>query len=277
MKMGNKLFGLIILGIGILFLLTNIGIIHMNVGTFISTYWPLIIIYFGLKRTMGGLIYFTRKLSDGKWRINKLFWGLFILAIGIMLQGNKLNYFDVSWGQFWNWTWPILIIYFGLSLLFNRGSDLIVVDLSGKYRDDHSDQSDYEDVFQRRKSTSNIKKKQLIGDIRFGKSPWQIEDLQAWVGIGDISLDLSTAMLKEGVNTIDLSGGIGDVKILVPDGLPIKVNVNVKLGDVKVFDNRQSGSSRFVSYESENYATANTKVDIFIQLSIGDVKIKRVD
>ena len=271
--MANKIIGLIVLCIGLIFLLTNVGAISMNIGTVISTYWPLIIIYFGLRQVLRGLIYFTRKLRDGKWRINKLFWGLFVLAIGTVVQGNNLDYFQISWGQFWSWTWPILIIYVGLSMLLNRGGDLIVVDLSGKY-----DEDDYSvSKKKKRKFSANVKQKHLIGDVRLGNTPWQIEDLQAWVGIGDISLDLSTAMLKEGVNTIDLSGGIGDVKILVPEQLPVKVNVDVKLGEVKVFDNKQSGTSRRVSYESENYATADKKVEIYIQLSIGDVKVKRVD
>lgn len=273
--MTNKIFGALILVIGLLFLLSNIGVVEMNIGTFISTFWPLLIIYFGIRQVFRGLVYFSRKLSDGKWKINKLFWGMVITAFGVTLQGNHLGYFYISSGQFWSWIWPILIIYFGLSIIFNRKSDLIVIDLSNKYDDDDADR----DTFGHRKTKriTSIKRKHLIGDIKLGKTPWQIEDLQTWVGIGDISIDLSTAMLKEGENVIDLSGGIGDVKILVPDALPVKINVDVKLGEVKIFENRQSGTSRFVSYESENYALADKKVAIYVQLSIGDVKVKRVD
>ncbi|MCT8140408.1 cell wall-active antibiotics response protein [Anaerobacillus sp. CMMVII] len=271
--MAKKMIGLLIFAVGVLFLLTNVGVIEMTMVTFFSTYWPVLIIYFGLRQVLRGLIYFTRKLRDGMWRVNKLFWGLLILAIGIILQGNKLDIFAISAGQFWSWTWPILIIYFGLSIIFNRRSDLIVVDLSGK------DAADMEDVLtKKRKGISNFNsRKTLIGDIRLGKTPWQIEELQTWVGIGDISVDLSTAMLEDGENLINLSGGIGDIKILVPDNLPVKINVDVKLGDVKVFENKQSGTNRFVSYVSENYALANKKVAIYVQLSIGDVKVKRVD
>ncbi len=272
--MTNKVVGLLILGIGLLFLLTNIGAVEMNIGTFISLYWPLIIIFIGLRQVFRGLIYFGKKLSDGKWRFDKLFWGVFILAFGIVLQGNKLGYFQISMGDFWSWVWPIFIIYFGASLLFNRKSGLIVVDLSDKNDEDHSEQSI------KKRSTSSFagsKQKVLIGDIRLGKTPWQLEELNTWVGVGDISLDLSTAMLKEGVNTIELSGGIGDVKIFVPYDLPIKVSADVKLGEVNIFGNKQSGTSRFVSYESENFTGADKKVEITIQLSIGDIKVKRVD
>jgi lia operon protein LiaF len=274
MIMTNKFLGIVILSIGLLFLLTNIGVLEMNIGTFISMYWPLIIIYFGLKQVFRGLIYFLKKLSDGKWRFNKLFWGTIILAIGCVLQGNKLGYFYISMAEFWSWTWPLLIIYFGLSIVFNRNSGLIVVDLSEKFDDEFNKGNVKKKI---KKISLSTKQKHLIGDIRLGKSPWQIEDLNTWVGVGDISLDLSTAMLKEGVNTIDLSGGIGDVKILVPENLPIKVNADVKLGEVKIFDNKQSGISRFVSYESDNYALAEKKVEIYVQLSIGDIRIKRVD
>lgn len=270
--MANKLIGLFILSVGVLFLLSNTGYIDMNIGQFISTYWPLLIIYIGIKKVFNGLIYFGKKLGDGQWRLDKLFWGLVILAIGIVIQGNKLAFFSISWGQFWNWAWPVLIIYIGLSILLNRGSDLVVVDLSNDYDDDRERAEKRE-----RKNSSNVKQKQLIGDIRLGKTPWYIEDLHTWVGIGDMSVDLTTAMLKEGENTIDLTGIIGDIKILVPENLPIKVNVDVKLGEVKVFNNRQSGTNRYVTYESENFEIAEKKVAIYIKLSIGDVKVKRVD
>ncbi|RXI98257.1 hypothetical protein DS745_18145 [Anaerobacillus alkaliphilus] len=272
--MTNKVFGIVILGVGLLFLLTNIGVIEMNIGTFISMYWPLIIIYIGLRQVLRGFIYFVKKLSDGKWRFNKLFWGALILAFGLVIQGNKLEYFQISMGEFWGWLWPILIIYFGISLIFNRKSGLIVVDLSEFGDEDKIKPFEKEKSF---KTSSNSKQKLMIGDIRLGKSPWQIDEMKTWVGVGDISLDLSTAMLKEGVNTIDLSGGIGDVKIFVPEDLPIKINADVKLGEVKIFDNKQAGTSRFVSYESENYQNAEKKVQIYIQLSIGDIKVKRVD
>jgi lia operon protein LiaF len=269
--MAKKIIGLLIFTLGLLFLLSNLGLVEMNIGTFISSFWPLIIIYLGLRQVFRGVIYFGRKLRDGKWRFNKVFWGMFLLAIGIVLQGNKLDYFSISSGQFWSWTWPVLIIYFGLSIIFNRGSDLIVVDLSSKYDEE------VDPVSTKKRNHFSNSNKTLIGDIHLGKSPWQIADLQTWVGIGDISVDLSTAMLKEGENRIEFSGMIGDVKILVPDSLPVKINVEVKLGDVKIFDNKQSGTSRFVSYESENFALADKKVSIFIKLSIGDVKVKRVD
>lgn len=272
--MAKKIIGLLILIVGIIFLLTNIGILQMNIGTFIFTFWPVILIYLGLRQMLWGLIYFTRKLRDGKWQFDKLFWGMFLLASGIVLQGNKLEYFNISLGQFWSWTWPILIIYFGITLIFNHSSNLIVVDLSGKKNKDVD--IDYFES-KKRKANSKLKSKQLIGDIRFGKTPWLIEDLQTWVGIGDISVDLSTAMLTEGENSIDLSGVIGNIKVFVPDTLPVKINVDVKLGDIRIFDNKQSGASRFVSYESDNYALANKKVAIFIQLSVGDVRVKRVD
>ncbi|MFN7251802.1 MAG: cell wall-active antibiotics response protein LiaF [Anaerobacillus sp.] len=271
--MAKKMIGLLILTLGLLFLLSNLGVVELNIGTFISTFWPLIIIYLGLRQVFRGVIYFGRKLRDGQWRFNKVFWGMFILAIGIVLQGNKLDYFSISSGQFWSWTWPVFIIYFGLSIIFNRGSDLIVVDLSNKY--DGEDRKEF--LANKKRSSFSSVNKTLIGDIHLGKTPWQIEDLETWVGIGDISVDLSTAMLKDGENRIEFSGVIGDVKILVPDSLPVKINAEVKLGDVKIFENKQSGTSRFVSYESENFSVADKKVSIFIKLSIGDVKVKRVD
>lgn len=272
--MTNKLFGIIILLIGVSFLLVNVGYVDFEIGALIATYWPLIIIYIGLKETFKGLVHFSKKLARGKWRMNKLFWGLFYLSLGVVLQGNNLQYFNISLGQYWSWIWPTFIIYFGLTILFNRNSNLIVVDLSGvSGKNDLSNA----DVKKRKKASSYKQKKQFIGDINIGSSPWLIEDFDTWVGIGDITIDLTTAILKEGENTIDISGWIGDVKVIVPHDVPTEVNVDVKLGDVNIFNNKQSGTNRTVSYRSEDYDFSDKKVSVSIKLSIGDIKVRHAN
>lgn len=262
------MFGFIILVIGVSFLLVNIGYLDMNIAQVITTYWPVIVIYYGLKHTLRGLVYFTKMLGNGRWRVSKLFWGILTLAIGLILQGNKLGYFEISLGQFWSWLWPVLIIYFGLSLLFNRNSDLVVIDMS-------KEEGEVDVHKKNQKTAHRSKRKQLIGDIKMGSTPWLIDDLDMWVGVGDISIDLTTAILKEGVNHLDLSGWVGDIKVIVPNHVASEVNVEVKLGDVNIFNNRQSGTNRKVSYRSEDYEFADKKLRISISMSIGDIRVKR--
>lgn len=266
--MSNKTFGFIILVIGVSFFLVNIGYLDMNVAQVITTYWPVIVIYYGLKHTFRGFVYFTKMLGNGRWRVSKLFWGLLTLAIGIVLQGNKLDYFQITASQFWSWLWPVLIIYFGLTLLFNRKSNLVVIDMS-------KEENEVALSKKKKKRTHGSKQKQLIGDINIGSTPWLLDDLDMWVGVGDISIDLTTAILKEGINNIDLSGWVGDIKVIVPNDVATEVNVDVKLGDVNIFNNRQSGTNRKVSYRSEDYEYAEKKILVSISMSIGDIKVKR--
>jgi len=50
-------WGIVIIIIGILFMIKNLGWAHINIWRFIGTYWPMILIYIGLKNI---LIYFNR-------------------------------------------------------------------------------------------------------------------------------------------------------------------------------------------------------------------------
>ncbi|MBU1076326.1 MAG: cell wall-active antibiotics response protein [Spirochaetes bacterium] len=42
-------FALMLIGLGTYFLLRNLGVIDYNIGEFIGKYWPVLLIYFGLK------------------------------------------------------------------------------------------------------------------------------------------------------------------------------------------------------------------------------------
>ena len=121
------------------------------------------------------------------------------------------------------------------------------------------------------------KRKQMIGDINLGNSPWQLENMNLWLGVGDLDLDLTTAILPEGESFINLSGWVGDITVLVPDDLALQATVELKLGEAKLIGETQSGSPSLMTYKSENYDTAEKKVNLHITLSIGQVHVKRID
>jgi predicted membrane protein len=95
--------GLIVAGIGVLFLLHNLNIVRIyNVWRF----WPLILIAIG----------FT-KLVDSPHSNEKAGGSVMVLVGGIFLAVN-LGLF--SW-RIWEF-WPVILIGVGLMMLFNRGS-----------------------------------------------------------------------------------------------------------------------------------------------------------
>lgn len=50
---------------------------------------------------------------------SRLFWPLFLVAVGVLFLLDNFGWLP---GNAWNWLWPLLLIFFGLSLLLRRGA-----------------------------------------------------------------------------------------------------------------------------------------------------------
>ncbi|MBR2570255.1 MAG: cell wall-active antibiotics response protein [Paenibacillus sp.] len=124
-KRSSWLGGLVLIGIGLIFLLQQWGIIDFNfsIGELISTFWPLIVIYVGLS----GL------LQGG-------FWGIFPLGVGAYFLMSNLNVITMGFGEFIRMAAPAVLIVAGLWLLFrpkrNRRKQ-------AGHMEDYLDQSSY--------------------------------------------------------------------------------------------------------------------------------------
>jgi len=91
------LIGLLILMAGILVLLKNLDYIQ---GVHILDYWPVILILLGLKKTL-----------DPK-PFRQIYWGLVILAIGVLFLLRNLDYLHFHVGDLW----PVLLILLGIEI-----------------------------------------------------------------------------------------------------------------------------------------------------------------
>ncbi|MDQ0255414.1 lia operon protein LiaF [Evansella vedderi] len=274
----KNIIGLFILTIGLLFLLSNTGLINTEVTGLFSTFWPVLIILIGLKVFFEGIIYFFHSIRRDKWHIGKTVWGAFILAIGVILLGNNAEWFSISLADLWSWTWPVLIVYIGIKILFNKTGD-IVINLGPSSSEDDSDHWDKAKIKKIKKKwkSNRVKYNQFIGDIQMGKQPWELDGADVAMGIGDINVDLTKAILKEGENVLNIAGWIGSVKILVPRDMALKAFADVRLGEVTLFDDSYSGTSRNATYTSENFYEAEKKVILHVNLNIGDVEVMTVD
>jgi hypothetical protein len=93
--------GVVILSLGFILLLDQIGILDANR---IFTFWPLALIFFGYYR-------FTHtRLMSGR------FWGGFCFLLGLALQAEELGYGHVRFDTIW----PVLLICAGVLLILKR-------------------------------------------------------------------------------------------------------------------------------------------------------------
>ncbi|KTD84492.1 cell wall-active antibiotics response protein LiaF [Paenibacillus etheri] len=108
--------GLILIGIGAMFLLRQLGYTDFSLGYLISNYWPVILILMGMKRLLGTG---DEQQKGGSSPIG----GFFFLAIGVFFLGRNLDWFDISAGDFFKMFIPIMLIGGGLYVIFKpRGS-----------------------------------------------------------------------------------------------------------------------------------------------------------
>ena len=108
----NLLLGLLILLAGFLILLNNFEIIDISIWEVIGTYWPVLIIGWGID-------VFLRKGFRGK-----LINGLILVGLGLVLLGRNLEFYSLDFSVIWNVFWPIVIMYTGIIILqgvFKKG------------------------------------------------------------------------------------------------------------------------------------------------------------
>lgn len=100
----------------------------------------------------------------------------------------------------------------------------------------------------------------------------QLNSLSIDSGVSDSVIDLSGEWRKG--FRVDMDLGVGDVTLILPKQTGIRLNVSKGVGtvDVKDFINQNQGV-----YVNEAYAKADVIIDIFLDIGVGDVKIKMVE
>jgi lia operon protein LiaF len=102
----NRLFwGVVLVGIGIVFLLNQSGLTNIDLGELIGVYWPVILIVFGLQ----GL--FLQRTSGSVWN-------LIVVMIGVVFLGRNMGWLDWSLQQIFSIVGPVALILFGISMIF---------------------------------------------------------------------------------------------------------------------------------------------------------------
>ena len=123
-------FPVLLVGLGVMLLLVNLGVITGTARDYLVLYWPVILMLAGL---------------DGLWRREGLVWPLLLLGLGALFQLGNLGYLTVQALPFLSRIWPIplsisssIILYFGrirfgshISLLFSRPRGLFSIVSAG--------------------------------------------------------------------------------------------------------------------------------------------------
>jgi lia operon protein LiaF len=116
-----------------------------------------------------------------------------------------------------------------------------------------------------------------FGDYRPDLAGKEIRNENFSHGFGDFDLDLTRARFPEGTSAVRASIGFGDLKVIIPRNLAVRVKASAGLGDVSVLGRKDEGISPALDFQSDDYAAAATKLDLDASAGLGEVKVIRRD
>ncbi len=299
--------GMILILIGTLFLASQLGYIVVDPGEIASTYWPVIIIFFGISGLLG-------QVSGHKGSGGSYIWNLFVIALGAGFLARNLNFLNMPISELIKLLIPACIILFGIQMMFRKDQPAPVnQDYSNKYEynydqgsesgevppakvhvpsipvhspkftspeDNQSQYHRYEHAYSNdhahQHSTEN--RSGFFGDLYLGQDYWELKPMNISHFIGDTIIDLTKAQIPIGETKLNISAFIGDVKVFVPNDMEVEVSVTSSsfLGDNTVFNKRENGFMRSVKQETQEFMMSDKKIRLQINLFIGDITVQRV-
>ena len=286
---------IILISLGVLFLLNNLGFIELNLWDVIMRFWPILLIAIGLDILIG------RRSAWGAAIAAVVV--LAILAGGIVFFDNQAQWtyasenYEIPLGNVEEATISLdpALGYLLVDAL-PKGSNVLLrgeirpfsgekigktVDISGTratidlrtegvivapFFGGWSDQPSWDLALHPEVATD------LFVDFGVGKAELDLQDLQIGEihveqGLGQMILLLPSADNMD----INLDGGIGEIRVVIPKDVGVRLRAGVGIGNVQVpSDFTRDGDF----YLSPGYAAAENQIEMVIDLGIGSVQVR---
>lgn len=292
-KGGSLVFPVLLILLGVLLMLDNIGLMGGIDWSTVWKLWPIILIAMGLEVLLGRRVSFGGAL-------------LVVLIIVVAAAGVWWSALGGKETESKHYAWPIegierakLELDVGAGELRLTGqsdmADLMTADLevfsrsgvsankrvSGgvarvriQYREGFlfvpgflgGDHEEWDLKLNSRLRWEELNIDAGAGDVRLDLSELKVSHLDLHSGIGSIRVTLPERGSLEG----RIDGGIGDIRITVPEGVQARFRVERGLGDVTI-------GSRFNRrgdyYETEGFGRAESYIELDVDIGIGSITI----
>lgn len=248
--MKQKIWGLILLALGILVLLQVTEVFNFGLA-----FWPVLLLLIGvtiLWESLSHRITSWFLLGLGLWVGGIGLFGILANAGATVLDGSDIARYG----------WPLILVAIGLSILIG--------DRSGHSRRRWFHRADWfgEDWGE------TYTEMRHIGDLYHGRTPWVLnQNLDFYHGIGDVVIDLTTADIQPGTHRIFVKTGIGELDIKVPDGINVEVEGSVGLGELNLFGEKRSGFAGLSMRKTLEAPAAEATVILEAKLGIGELNV----
>ncbi|WP_369900429.1 cell wall-active antibiotics response protein LiaF [Bacillus manliponensis] len=119
-------------------------------------------------------------------------------------------------------------------------------------------------------------KNMMIGSLRMIDCVYELEDINIQYGIGDVEIDLTTAMIPEGETVVVIRGAVGNIRLYVPYDIELSLNHSVLVGTISLPGHEESGLNRNVILKTEQYKEAPRRIKIISSLFVGDTEVRKI-
>lgn len=243
----KMLFSISLLLVGVVLLLINIGVISLEIKEVFVVGYPFLLLLYGLF-SMYQLVIKKKKY---------IFFPLFILTFSILLILDRIHLLDFKFIDFWK-LWPLILILFALGIW-----------KPGQIKIEYESKDLYEKVMTKKKSFR-------IGELKYNKDNWSVEPMYIAHLIGDVFIDFTKGFIPDGETDIQIYAAIGEIKIIIPEDLPIHITARSKIGEVNLLHSSKDGIENELEYKSADYDDAIKKIRLRLSVKIGEINVKNV-
>lgn len=199
-------------------------------------------------------------------RSGTLWFGIVLIAFGILMLLD--NMYVVDFSEVFHTYWPVVLVIWGLSMLWRRSSNGRNGAASPPGEVPHATTTAYPGTDAMKLSSSTV-----FGDYTVAVQSKSFTGGSVSTTFGDIDVDLLSAQLANGDHALKINGVFGDTTVRLPRDMAIAVYASTTFGDIQVNDQHKDGISSSLDYNSPGFETASRRLRITVSRIFGDVKV----
>jgi lia operon protein LiaF len=117
----------------------------------------------------------------------------------------------------------------------------------------------------------------LFGNQSTPEEIYEWDDINVAVGFGDVVIDLSNTVLPKEESIIAIRNIAGNVEILIPHDISIKLSHTALYGSVRLFDQEKRDiRNQQIAYKTEGYEESSSRIKIVTSIGAGSIVVRRV-
>jgi lia operon protein LiaF len=200
-------------------------------------------------------------------RPGSFFFGVILISTGLLLLFDEMGILD--FGEFVSTFWPLILVIIGIRII------LFPKERTGRTRSNAgvSELHQIEGEFDSATGALKLDESQVFGDIRRKIDSEEFTGGRCSIVFGDVDIEASKISLGTGQRTLYVNGVFGDIRLTLPDNIPLLVRANTTAGDIDLKGVRGEGLFVQRSYKTADFESASTRLIVVASVLFGDIRV----